>query len=214
MELAGVTLPGEAVGGDAHDFLRLTDGRLGVAVSDVSGKGIPAAILMASVQASFRALTETDIEPAALMAALNRRVLEINEPDRFVCYFFAAIDPVAGELTYVNAGIEPPILVGADGTVRDLEEGGIILGVLPGATYDSERVRVRPGDVLLVFSDGMVDARVPEEALTDRHQLVDMVRRSPGASAEHLKQLIMSSAQPPSGGVSDDDVTLVVVRFY
>ncbi|MDZ4805362.1 MAG: SpoIIE family protein phosphatase [Candidatus Eisenbacteria bacterium] len=214
VELAGVTLPGEAVGGDAHDFLRLSDGRLGVAVSDVSGKGIPAAILMASVQASFRALAETDIEPAALMAALNRRVLEINEPDRFVCFFYAAIDPVAGELAYVNAGIEPPLLIGADGTVKDLEEGGIILGVIPGATYESGRVRVQPGDVLLVFSDGLVDARIPEEALTDRHHLVDMVRRSPGASADQIKATIMANAQPPDGTVSDDDVTLVVARFY
>jgi len=214
VELAGVTLPGEAVGGDAHDFLRLADGRIGLAVSDVSGKGIPAAILMASVQASFRALAETSLDPTPLMAALNRRVLEFNEPDRFVCFFYAAIDPTVGELVYVNAGIEPPILVRADGDSCDLEEGGIILGVIPGATYESGRVRVQPGDVLLVFSDGLVDARIAEEALTDRHRLVNMVRRSAGASAEEIKRLIMANAQPPAGVVSDDDVTLVVARFY
>lgn len=214
VELAGITLPGEAVGGDAHDFLRLSDGRLCLAVSDVSGKGIPAAILMASVQASFRALAEANLAPTALMAALNRRVLEFNEPDRFVCFFYAAIDPTIDELIYVNSGIEPAILVRADGTTIDLEEGGIILGVIPGATYEAGRVRVQRGDVLLVFSDGLVDAPTEEEALIDRPHLIDLVRQSGGASAEEIKRTIMAHAQPPAGGASDDDVTLVVVRFY
>jgi sigma-B regulation protein RsbU (phosphoserine phosphatase) len=214
VELAAVTLPGEAVGGDAHDYSRLPDGRIGVAVSDVAGKGIPAAILMASVQASFRALSESGLEPGPLMAALNRRVLEINEPDRFVCFFFATIDPNGSELSFVNAGIEPPILVRDDGGAVDLDGGGLVLGVIPGATYESRTVPLQAGDVLLVFSDGLVDARDPERAPSDRARLVDLVRRSPGLTAERYRELILRESRLNGEGTTDDDVTLMVARFY
>jgi sigma-B regulation protein RsbU (phosphoserine phosphatase) len=214
VELAAVTLPGEAVGGDAHDFSRLPDGRIGVAVSDVAGKGIPAAILMASVQASFRALSESGLEPAPLMAALNRRVLEINEPDRFVCFFFATIDPNGSELSFVNAGIEPPLLIRDDGSAVDLDGGGLVLGVVPGASYEARSVAISAGDVLLVFSDGLVDAKDPAGAPSDRDRLADLVRRSPGLTAERYREMILRDADLNGEGATEDDVTLLVARFY
>ncbi|HEX7879259.1 MAG TPA: PP2C family protein-serine/threonine phosphatase, partial [Candidatus Eisenbacteria bacterium] len=214
VELAAITLPGEAVGGDAHDFSRLPDGRIGVAVSDVAGKGIPAAILMASVQASFRALSESGLDPGPLMAALNRRVLEINEPDRFVCFFFATIDPNGSELSFVNAGIEPPILIRDDGSAFDLDGGGLVLGVLPGAAYEARGVNVQAGDVLLVFSDGLVDAKDPDGAPSNRTRLADVVRRSPGLTAERYRELILKEARLNGDAATEDDVTILVARFY
>jgi serine phosphatase RsbU (regulator of sigma subunit) len=217
VDLAGITIPGEEVGGDAHDFLRLPDGRIGVAVGDVSGKGVPAALLMSSAQASFRAVAETGASPSAVLQALNRRLLEIDEPERFLCFFYARIDPQAGEFVYSNSGLDPPLLVRAGGEVVNLEEGGVILGAFPGANWPEERVRTEPGDVLLVFSDGLVDAAETENIPVDRARLADIVRARPGASAERLRHDILAA-----GGVAttaddtpkDDDVTLVVVRFY
>jgi sigma-B regulation protein RsbU (phosphoserine phosphatase) len=217
VDLAGITLPGEEVGGDAHDFLRLPGGRLGVAVGDVSGKGVPAALLMSSAQASFRAVAETGAAPSAVLAALNRRLLEIDEPERFLCFFYARIDPAAGEFVYSNSGLDPPLLVRADGEVLDLEEGGVILGAFPGALWPEQRIRTEPGDVLLVFSDGLVDAAETEDIPVDRERLIEIVRARPGASAERLRHDIlaaggvMASANPVP---LDDDVTLVVVRFH
>jgi sigma-B regulation protein RsbU (phosphoserine phosphatase) len=214
VDLSGITLPGEAVGGDSHDFLRLPDGRIALAVADVSGKGIPAAILMASAQASFRALAEEGLEPGPLMAALNRRLLEIDEPGRFLCFFYAVIDPATLELTAVNAGLEPPLLIGAQGRVEELAEGGVILGVIPGAGYEEQRRSLTAGDVLLVFSDGLVDARLLEEAPIDRERMIAIVRDRPDATADELRQAILAAAGLSGSGAADDDVTLLIARIW
>lgn len=217
LDIAGSTHPCDQVGGDSHDYAQLPDGRIGIAVGDVSGKGVPAAILMASLQASFRAEAETGRTPGPLLAALNRRLLDIAEPERFVCYCYALLDPARFELRYANAGLEPPLLVRADGTVADLTEGGTVLGVVAGAEYEEGCLHVLPGDVLVLFSDGLTDGRTPDEIPLDRGRIPELVLARPQASAETLRVTLLEAAglDPAGAGPSPpDDVTLVVVRIY
>lgn len=218
VELAGTTLACEAVGGDSHDYVRLPDGRIGFAVGDVSGKGVPAAILMASTQASFRAEAELGRTPGPLLATLNRRLLEIHEPARFVCFFYALIDPVGLTLRFANSGLEPPILVRADGTDRDLVEGGPVLGVLTEAEYEEGCVALEPGDVIVAFSDGLTDGRTPEEIPLERERIPDLVRAHRDAGAEALRRVLLREAglltAAGAAGPPSDDVTLVIARIY
>lgn len=214
VEFAAITRPCDAVGGDCHDFVRLADGRLGLAVADVSGKGVPAAILMASVQASFHAMAESGLGPGELLAGLNRRVLEIDQPDRFVCFFYALIDPVALEVRFANSGLEPPILFRASGGRVTLDQGGLLLGVQPGAAYEEGRLRLESGDVLVCFSDGLVDTAPPAPPPLDIDALEAVVRAHAGESAERMKREILRAARLADGEPPEDDVTVAVVRIY
>lgn len=217
LDVAGSTHACEQVGGDSHDYAQLPDGRIGLAVGDVSGKGVPAAILMASIQASFRAEAESGKTPGPLLAALNRRLLDIAEPERFVCYFYALIDPARLDLRFANAGLEPPLLVHPDGTTEELTEGGPVLGVLAGAEYEEGSRRLVPGDVLVLFSDGLTDGPTPEETPLERSRIPGVVRANPGAGAGALRAALLAAASLDPEGAGPhppDDVTLVVARVY
>jgi sigma-B regulation protein RsbU (phosphoserine phosphatase) len=214
VEFAAVTRPCEAVGGDSHDFVRLADGRIGVAVADVSGKGVPAAILMASVQASFRAMAETELTPGPLLAALNRRVLDFDQPDRFVCFFYGLIDPNRLDIRFSNSGLEQPVLFRAAGGRVVLDAGGLILGAQPGAEYEEGHLHLEAGDVLVCFSDGLVDAPPPDPPPLDIDAMEAVVRRHAGESADRLKREILLAAGFAEGPSPEDDVTVLVARIY
>ncbi len=214
VEMAGVTLPCDAVGGDAHDYVQLPDGRVGFCVSDVSGKGVPAAILTASLQASFRATAATGAGPGALLETLNRRLHEVAEPDRFACLFYALIHPQTMVMRYANAGLEPPLLIRRRAPVCELREGGPILGVIAGAEYEEGRVTLAAGDTVVCFSDGLVDAKTEEEIPLNRRSILRIVRKNPDLSAESLKRALMSAAGISQVTPVPDDVTILVARIY
>ncbi len=212
LEVAGVCVPAIGVGGDYYDFLLLPDDRLGIVIADVSGKGIPAALLMAGLQASVRSVSLSGSSPAEV----NRRVGELlhgtTSASRYATLFFAVWDPHAREIRYSNAGHFPPLLVGASGAVR-LTQGGLPLGMFDGCLYGEGRREVHAGDLLVLFTDGVVEApdaagrefgetRILEtiEGVRDRKlpeildALVDAVRRFTGEGPPH------------------DDVTVVLAR--
>ena len=158
IEAFGVTRPANTVGGDLYDVLRRPDGRIVFALGDVAGKGSPAALLMALVVAMLRALVDEGLEPAELAARLNVQVSRHAPGIRFVTMVVGLYDPDSGGLVYVNAGQNPPLLRRASGTFERLTEGGMALGMFDQAVYTAGRLTLDPGDVLVLFSDGVTEA--------------------------------------------------------
>jgi sigma-B regulation protein RsbU (phosphoserine phosphatase) len=158
VEAFGMTRPANTVGGDFYDIVPLADGRVLLALGDVAGKGSPAALLMALLLAMMRTLVDEGFDGAALMNRLNAQVSKHAPPSRFVTLFIATLDPVTGQLTYVNAGQNPPLLRRASGAYERLRDGGIALGMSAWATYTAGRAELRQGDVIVMYSDGITEA--------------------------------------------------------
>jgi phosphoserine phosphatase RsbU/P len=160
-DLAGHNLPCRTVGGDYFDFVPYSDGKVALAVGDVSGKGLPAALLMSSLQARVQMLRETCPDPAAAVTVLNRNLAERCPAGKFITFFYALLDPATGSLTYSNAGHNYPLLLRADGSVEKLSGGGMILGLFPSLRYELRETKLGPGDMLAMYSDGVTEASNP-----------------------------------------------------
>jgi serine phosphatase RsbU (regulator of sigma subunit) len=205
--------PANIVGGDYYDVLELDEKRLAVIVGDVTGKGLPAAMLMASVLGSMRALCSAGLRGCELIAALNRHVCTNPSGDRLVTLFYGELDTTTGEMAYVNAGQNPPILVRSDGRVDRLQPTAMVLGVMAGAAVESRQVKIEPGDRLLLFTDGFSEAfnkrdeEYGEERLTESFARVRTL--APSLVVERLIADVLSfcgSVQP------HDDMTLMLVE--
>ncbi len=211
-DLAALSRPCQAVGGDYYDFLELSGGRLGLVVADVSGKGTPASLLMASVHAAVRCLGGT-LSPAGLLDRLNRQLLDSTQPHRYVTLFYAELDLVTGALTYVNGGHVPPLLRRRQGDIVALEAGGVAPGLIEEATYDVGRERLAPGDTLLLVTDGVTEALSAEERELGPEGLRQVLRESRATTAQELLEQLVARVESWAGpsGLADD-LTAVVVR--
>ncbi len=213
LDLAGYNAACRTVGGDYYDFLPYPGGRAGVVIADVAGKGLPAALMMTSLQANVQALVESHREPAGLLTHLNRALMGTCPENRFVTLFYAVLDPQAGELIYANAGHNPPLLARAGGEIVPLQEGGPVLGILRSLAYQQFRVAFSPGDALLLYSDGVTEAAnaAAEEFGEDRLAQVLSASRQAGAEqivdAVHDAVDLFLAGHPPA-----DDITVVAAR--
>lgn len=212
LELAGYNAACRTVGGDYYDFLTFPDGRIGIVIADVAGKGMPAALLMASLQAKVQALAETPGSTADLVARLNRGMTTTCPRNRFVTFFYGVLDPRTGDLTWCNAGHNPPFLVRSNGELLPLDGGGPVIGILPAMCYEEQRGAMQPGDTLVLYSDGVTEACNPagEEFENCLKALVVEKRAEPAArivTAVHEAVGAWIAGQPPA-----DDVTVVVAR--
>src|SRR3954471_13425055 len=158
LEAFGMTRPANTVGGDFYDVLPLPDGRVLVALGDVAGKGSPAALLMALFLAMLRTLVDEGLEGAALVRRLNAQIVKHAPRSRFITLFLATLNPATGELSYVNAGQNPPMLRRSTGRYETLRTGGIALGMFDSAEYESGHTVLGPGDVIVMYSDGVTEA--------------------------------------------------------
>jgi len=208
----GVTTPSQAVGGDFHDWIHLPGGNWGVAVGDVAGKGVPAAILMASVRAALRAQAEHVYALPHVMRRVNQGLTADTEPAEFATLFYGVLDSGARRFTYSSAGHEPAMLV-RDGRMRTLEAGGPLLGVSDGVDYEQEVVDLEPGDMLVVFSDGAFDATNYEGERFGRERLLDAIRRHARHDARRAVEEIRWDIRRFTGlAPQADDLTLAVVK--
>ncbi|HYL78146.1 MAG TPA: SpoIIE family protein phosphatase [Bryobacteraceae bacterium] len=214
LDLAGYNAACRTVGGDYYDFLTYPDGRVAMVVADVAGKGMPAALLMSSLQARVQVLFDDPTNLAALVTRLNRIITTNCPANRFISFFIGVLDPKTDELTFVNAGHNPPLLVHADGKVEKLEGTGLILGILPVAQYEQKICKLQLGDVVVLFSDGVTEASRPdvdEEFGEDRlaATLAELSRDSAQSIIESINQRVQefTCGSPPA-----DDITLVVAR--
>jgi serine phosphatase RsbU (regulator of sigma subunit) len=213
-EIFGTSLMCRAVGGDYYDYVALGDGRYGLGLGDVAGKGLPAALLMASFQASLRALSEMGLTPDDTICRLNRLLSRSIPANRFVTFFYAVLDPRSNELTYVNAGQNPPYVVRAGGgTPERLEQSGPPLALLDDATYVPHHTHLEPGDVLVCYSDGVSEARGPAEEEFGEIRLTDVVEKDAQKGAPDLVRLVTEALQAHCAGRTyQDDVTLVILK--
>lgn len=217
VEMAFATRPANTVAGDYYDaFLRPgADGPvLIIAVADVAGKSVPAALLMATLQASLRTLADVTSDPAELIVRWNRYCCEQNVGgQRFTTAFLAVLHPVTRELTYVNAGHNWPVLKRAAGTFDRLDKGGVPLGLLRNAPYECGHVTLTPGDVLLIFTDGLVEAEDGNEQEYGESRMLSTLNAYSGAPAKELLRGLMASADQFVGATPQhDDITCLVLR--
>ena len=212
-DLHGHNDPCYEVGGDYFDFQPRENGRLGIAVGDVSGKGIGAALLMATLQASFRAHAATDASPEVLVERLNRAICASSEANKFITFFYGELDRETHGLHYVNAGHNPPLLFRSNGDVETLRTGGLILGFEPTIRFAQEELTLAPGDVLLLFTDGVTEAPGPDGEEFGEERLGEIVRGSGQASASDITQRIRDGVDAFTDGADPfDDFTVCVIR--
>jgi sigma-B regulation protein RsbU (phosphoserine phosphatase) len=218
LDYSGICRTALGVGGDYYDFLGLANGRLGFAVADVAGKGISAALLMASLQASLRSETGRGGDLALLMTNLNRRVYEASSTNRYATFFYAEYSPGNRMLEYVNAGHNPPILMrrnGSDWDVRILEASGTVVGLLEGSTYEQARVQLISGDYLVAFTDGVSEAMNAADEEWGEERLTETIRACAESSlpaAEMMRRILSAADTFVAGAKQHDDMTLVVLR--
>ena len=215
VSLAGTCRPALEVGGDYYDFIELEDGRLGLAVGDVSGKGISAALIMASLRASLRGLTlDGPGNLARMMEKVNRLVYESSSTNRYATFFFAIYDPIARDLHFVNAGHNAPILMrGASGEVRRLEAGGLVVGLLPVAVYEAQTIRLEPGDLLIGYTDGISEAMTADEEEWGEERLIASVQSNAASAAEVIEAIFHSADEFTAGAEQHDDMTLLIMKI-
>lgn len=210
--LAGFSQPCRTVGGDYYGYFERQDGRVCIVLGDVAGKGMAAALLMMNLQARVQILAEDASDPAAITERLNRTLNPICPSGRFVTLFVMILDPATGETTFCNAGHEPPLVVRAGGDVETLLEGGPVIGIFKDLQYERGDCRLEPGDAVVLFTDGITEARgaAGEEFGTDR--LSEVFRAHRGASAtDVLKSLDGAVKTWLAGSQAHDDVTAVAL---
>lgn len=207
--------PAKSVGGDYYDFVSMTDGSLFFTLGDVSGKGIGAAVLMASIQASIRTQTVKPFPSLAdLVGTFNQAVYSFSMSDKYSTLFCARLEPETGELEFVNAGqARPMVFRAADGGVEELDGGGFPIGLLPMARYEAGRTRLETGDVLLCFSDGVSEATNEAGEMWSEHDVRRKLEGCGGLGVEQVLKTVLSAADEFAGNAEQsDDMTLVVLR--
>ena len=218
LEYVGACHPVRWVSGDYYDFLPVKDRLLGLAIGDVSGKGLSAGLLMAGLQGRLRSeAPRFGADLVTLLQSLNRSICETTENSRFVTFFYAVYDERERKLIYVNAGHNPPILVRrpgiADCSIERLDAGGMVLGVSPDAKYEQGSVRIEPGDLLILFTDGVTEVMDSEDLEFGENRLLDLVLRHLDAPLEQLVDGIFEELAAFRGERAlEDDVTLVLAR--
>jgi sigma-B regulation protein RsbU (phosphoserine phosphatase) len=212
-ELAAGCQPARMVGGDYFDAIRLGDARAAIAIGDVSGKGMAAALLMSNLQAIVRAFAPAGLEPHELCAKANQLIAGNVAPGKYITFFYAVIDTVHMRLDYCNAGHNPPILRHRDGAIEMLREGGPVLGVIPGASYAAGTVELRSGDCLVLYTDGISEAFNANDEEFGEERLI-LPLKQPGDGAEERRRRIMVAVTEFSNGNFQDDATMMVVSMH
>lgn len=213
LEAAGISIPAREVGGDYFDFLLVGDGNLATVIADVSGKGVPAALLMSSLRASLHAGAASGIDPAATAARLNGFVYASTKAENFITGFFGVVSPADGEVRFANAGHEPPLLLRGEGRVEPVEGGGLMLGAFPEAPYEEIRFRLEPGELMLLYTDGVTEAMNRDEEFYGEERLRRALGAGEGRSAAAvLRELVEDVGRFTDGAEPSDDITLVAVR--
>jgi sigma-B regulation protein RsbU (phosphoserine phosphatase) len=217
LEIAAFHVPCRTVGGDYYDFFRRSDGSLVLIVADVAGKGMPAALIMSSLQSKVHVLFEDFQDMAATVTRLNRLMKENCPDNRFITFFASVYDPKTGQLIYSNAGHNPPLVIRRSGEVVKLKDGGMLLGLLAKSSYTAHSVQLEDGDVLALFTDGVSEAEKPgtDEEFGEKRIIDLIVEHRDASSAAILETIKQSVGEFSSTNVSAaDDFTLMIAKRH
>ncbi len=213
-DIYGTTIPMREVGGDYLDLIVSLSDRLGVLVADVSGKGLAAALIMVTFRAYFHATVINELAMRVVMARVNRLVHEATNGDRFITTFYGLIDPENKRLLYINAGHNPPLLLHADGTSELLAHSGLPLGIFEDSRYSESVVAFHSGDVLVLYTDGVVEARNADDEEFELRRLEEVVRMAEDRRAYEIAQAIINAVHEHSFDVDGpgDDLTVLIIK--
>jgi sigma-B regulation protein RsbU (phosphoserine phosphatase) len=214
LELAGWNIACSETCGDYYDFLDMGEGRIGIVVGDATGHGMGAALLMFIVRSTLRALLTRDCDLAQLVETMNTLVEEASESSRFMTLFFGIADRAAAKLTYVNAGHDPPLVFsGTSGEFRNVEGGGVPLGILPRSRYEASEVELVPGDLWLFGTDGIWEARNARGEFYGKERLQNLIRSATDKPVDELSRGIRDDLHAFHDGAEQrDDITAVFMR--
>lgn len=213
-DIYGTTIPFREVGGDYLDFIDSISDRLVVLVADVSGKGLAAALIMVAFRAYFHATVINELAMRVVMSRVNRLVHDTTDGERFITCFYGLIDPEHKRLLYISAGHNPPLLLRGDGASELLTQGGLPLGIFETSRYSESVVEFRSGDILVLYTDGVVEARNQRDEEFGLKRLEDVVRTSRDRRAHEIVQAITTAVDEHSSEVGgpEDDLTVSVVK--
>ena len=212
-DLAGFNAPCRTVGGDYYDFFPYPESRVGLALGDVSGKGLPASLMMMGLHARMQVLATDPGELGTFMTRLNKATCVNCPSNRFITFFFAVLDASSGDLKFANAGHNPPILVRASGEAEMLEGGGPVLGILPIAPFSEMQQRLDPGDMLVLYSDGVTEATNINYDEFGEERFIEVLKQNRTLPSGEIVQAVTKAlAEFTAGAPQADDITLVVAR--
>jgi sigma-B regulation protein RsbU (phosphoserine phosphatase) len=212
-DISAYNFPTEEVSGDYYDWVRIYDDQIGIVIADVSGKGVPAALLMAFLRASLRAATHIGYAPQISMSKANYLLWESIERNQFVTAFYGTLDATNRTLAYSNAGHSPPLLIDADGTARFEERGGVPLGMFRDSRYYEYFVNIKPGQVLVLYTDGVTEAMNSVNEEYGRERLIEAVRQCRHLPARDMIDFIHRDVIAwTEGRGATDDLTLFIIK--
>jgi sigma-B regulation protein RsbU (phosphoserine phosphatase) len=213
-EVAGSNVPCYQVGGDYYDFISVDPSRLGIVVADVSGKGISASLLMASLRAALHSEVHPQYKLEEMSAKLNDFVHRSSASNRFITFVYCELNGKSGELRYINAGHNPPFVLDQSGKVHRMESCGFCLGMFPAETYKAEKVTLKNvGDIAILFTDGLTEGRNKENEEFGEEKLTELIRKHSKLPAQKLLEKIYGELESFTSGTDQmDDMTLVVLK--
>jgi len=211
-EVAAMTQPLRFVGGDYYSVVPLSDHQTAFCIADVAGKGMPAALLMSNLQAALQPLIAQRLEPHELCHRVNRILCDLTPVGKFISFFYAVLDCQTNRLTYSNAGHNPPLLIGADGTSTELNAADAVLGQFPHWLYRQSEFEMHSGDTLLLFTDGLVEAPDPDNEPFGEQNLIRIARENAGTRAEDLMATLIRAASHHCREHFQDDASLIVLK--
>jgi phosphoserine phosphatase RsbU/P len=216
LDYYGACRPALGVGGDYYDFLELPEGKFGIAIGDISGKGIGASLMMASLQASLRGQTiHFKDELAEMMKHVNTLLYEASTTNRYATFFYAQYDPQTCKLIYVNAGHNPPLLLRKNGEILKLEDGGAVVGMLPSMLvfYKQGEIELQSGDLIVGSTDGITEAMNPNEEEWTEEAMLEELKKITDKTAEEISNHIVAKADEFADGAKQhDDMTMIVLK--
>ena len=212
-ELQGISFSCYEIGGDYYDFIKLADGKMLIALGDVSGKGTAAALLMSSLHAAIHGQVAAQRSLADTVSSVNQYLAENTPTNRFVTLFAAELDPLTGTFKYINAGHNPPLVARLNGEVETLTAGGLPLGLMSMAEYDAGEMKLEKGESLIIYSDGVSEANNLREEEFGMERLIEVVKKNINASAAGIRDKVESALSAfTQTAPANDDITLVIVK--
>ena len=212
-DMTAVSFPCREIGGDYYDYIPRRDGKLVLAVGDVSGKGTGAALLMSSVHAAVRAQSQARTSIREVMEEINGYIYENSPASKYLTLFYSVLDPLTGELTYSNGGHNTPMLIRATGEVVLLDKGGLPVGLMPGICYDEDRVQFTPGDTLIIYSDGITESVNLGDEEFGEERLLEVVKNNLRRSASGIRDRIDEALTRFVGtAAAVDDMTVMIIK--
>ena len=212
-EIAGVNVPCYQVGGDYYDFIDIDPKRIGITIADVSGKGVSASLLMASLRAALQSEVHLDYDIEKMVKKLNDFIHRSSGSNKFITFFYSELNKKTSELKYINAGHNPPLIIDPKGNVRRLESSGFCLGMFPNVDYKMEKLNLGVGDTVLLFTDGITESRNKNNEEFEEQRMIQLLKMHSKIGAQDLIEKINQELDEFTVGTEQmDDQTIVVIK--